>query len=53
MENQVLAEIRNFAVKRLNTEYGFCGCADGPNFAMLNSTDTDDKDIIITIKIDD
>ena len=50
MEDKILEEIKNFAVKKLNETYGSCGCASGDDFAMLNSEDRNGIDIRITIK---
>ena len=50
MDNEILEDIKNYAVKRLNEAYGYCGCASGENFSMLNSDDRDGMDIKITIK---
>ena len=52
MDNAILDEIKRFAIDRLKGTYGYCGCADAPDFAMLNSEDRDGKDIKITIKIE-
>jgi len=53
MDNEVLEEIKNFAISRLKSTYGFCGAADAPEFAMLNSSGGNGKDIKITIKAED
>ena len=54
MINKVLDEIKDFAVKKLNNTYGFCGLAESDNFAMLNSNDKKNgKDIKITIKAEE
>ena len=45
MENYILEEIKKFAVGKLIAAYGFCGCADGPQMAMLNSDDKNGIDI--------
>jgi hypothetical protein len=51
MKNQVLDDIKKYAAQRLQREYGFCGLADGPNSAFLNSSsDLDGIDITIEIK---
>ncbi len=49
MKNKVLEDIKNYATQRLKDEYGYCGVADGPNVAMLNSSDGP-EDITIIIK---
>lgn len=46
MNNKVLEEIKNFAIKRLKEEYGYCGAAEGDNMAMLNSGN-DGENLII------
>lgn len=51
MKNAVLEDIKNYAIKRLNQHYGFCGAASGENMAMLNSTDENGNDIVIEIKV--
>jgi hypothetical protein len=51
MINQTLNEIKDFAVRKLQEEYDFCGLADGEDMAMLNSTDKEGNDIIINIKV--
>ena len=51
MKNQALDDIKKYAAQRLQREYGFCGVADAPNFALLNSSsDSDGIDITIEIK---
>lgn len=51
MKNRVLDDIKKYAAQRLQREYGFCGVADAPNFALLNSSsDSDGIDITIEIK---
>ena len=37
MDNKILEEIKQFALKRMQQEYGYCGVAEGPNMAILNS----------------
>lgn len=51
MENVVLEDIKNYAIKRLNQQYGFCGAASGDTMAMLNTTDDKGNDIVIEIKV--
>ena len=53
MKNPILEEIRQFAITRLNSEYGFCGDASGDDICMLNSSDREGHDIKITIKLED
>ena len=52
MENEILREIINYATKRLNEKYGYCGVAESPTMAMLNSDDGEGHDIKIHIKIE-
>lgn len=52
MDNKVLNEIKEFAVSKLNKEYGYCGLAEGAEVAILNSDDKNGNDIKITIKIE-
>lgn len=51
MNNQILDDIKKYAVARLNQSYGFCGVADGPALAILNSDDRTGNDILITIEL--
>ena len=53
MDNEILDEIKDFAARKLNEAYGFCGVADGPDTALLNSSDREGKDITIEIKAED
>jgi len=48
MKNTVLEDIKNYAARRLQQEYGYCGITDGPNVALINSGG--DEDITISIK---
>ena len=50
MKNKVLEEIKEFATKKLNETYGYCGVAEGEDAAMLNSDDQQGNDIKIIIK---
>ena len=51
MKNRALDDIKKYAAQRLQREYGFCGVADAPDFALLNSSsDSDGIDITIEIK---
>ncbi len=52
MENDVLKDIIDYATQKLKTAYGFCGVAEGPKMAMLNSTDRQGNDIKIDIKLE-
>lgn len=49
MNNKVLEDIKNYAIQRLESEYGYCGAAEAPNMAMLNSGG-EGENIIIHIK---
>jgi hypothetical protein len=51
MDNKVLNDIIDYATKRLNAEYGYCGVAKGDKMAMLNSDDRKGSDIIIKIEL--
>lgn len=53
MKDRVLKEIKNFAMQQLRNHYGYCGCAEGEDMAMINSDDGNGRDIEITIKIKD
>ena len=50
MKNPVLEDIKNYAIKKLNEAYGYCGSAEGDDMAMLNSEDRKGMDIKINIK---
>lgn len=52
MENEVLKDIIDYAAKRLNAAYGYCGVAEGPEMAMLNSDDKNGHDIKIHITLE-
>ena len=52
MENPILKNIVDYATKQLNSAYGYCGVAVGPEVAMLNSDDGKGRDIKIIIKIE-
>lgn len=49
MKNPKLDEIKTQLVRMLMQRFGYCGCADGDNQAMLNTGNGDDN-FIITIK---
>ena len=49
MDNKVLDDIKKYAIQRLNSEYGYCGTAEAPAMAMLNSGN-DGENITIHIK---
>ena len=53
MENDVLKDIIDYAAKKLNAAYGYCGVAEGPKIAMLNSDDKAGNDIKITFKLEE
>jgi hypothetical protein len=53
MENKVVKEIIDYARKKLNSNYGFCGVAEGHKNAMLNSSDEKGNEIKIIIKVGD
>ncbi len=53
MENDVLKEIIDHATQKLKAAYGFCGVAEGPKMAMLNSSDGQGNDIKINIKLEE
>lgn len=52
MENEILKDIIDYATRKLNSAYGYCGVAEGPKMAMLNSDDGRGNDIKINIKIE-
>lgn len=49
MDNEVLKDILDYAVRKLNEAYGFCGVAEGSTCAMINSDDRKGIDIRIEI----
>ena len=51
MDNAVLEDIKRYAVAKLNESYGYCGVADGPAVAMINSDDRAGNDILIEISL--
>ena len=50
MKNAILERIKDFAVKELETAYGYCGVAEGDHMAMINSDDKNGLDIKIILK---
>ena len=53
MKNDVLNEIRDFAVNKLKDAYGYYGLADGDEGAFINSDDKGGKNIKIIFKLED
>lgn len=53
MDDPVLKDIMEYAVKKLKDNNGFCGLAEGPDVAHLNSDDGKGRDIKIVITIED
>jgi len=51
MKDKVLKDIIEYAIKRLNNSYGFCGVAESEEMAILNSEDRKGNGIKITIKL--
>lgn len=51
MENEILKDIIAYASRKLNSAYGYCGVAEGPKVAMLNSDDKSGNDIKIVIEV--
>lgn len=51
MKNEALQDIIEYATRKLNQSYGFCGVATGDSATMLNSNDNKGNDIIINIKL--
>ena len=51
MKNEILEDIKNYAIKKLKNEYGYCGSAEGGEMAIINSDDGDGNDITINIKL--
>ena len=48
----VVKDIIDYASRRLMDRAGFCGVAEGPNMAMLNSDDGAGHDIKIEVTIE-
>jgi len=53
MTNEILNEIKMFAIGKLQTSYGYCGVAESDEMIMINSDDKNGKDIIIKITLKD
>ncbi len=51
MKNEALNDIKEFATKRLQQEYGYCGVMENDEMVMINSDDKDGNDIAIKITI--
>lgn len=51
LDNAVLEDIKQYAMKRLNTHYGFVGAALSPTMAQLNSTDNAGNDLVIKFEV--
>lgn len=49
MKNKHLDSIKQSIVQNLNKTYGYCGLADGPNIAIINSGNGPDN-FVITIE---
>lgn len=49
MNNKILEDIKNYAIQKLKAEYGYCGLADAPEMAFINSGGDGEN---ITIKIE-
>jgi hypothetical protein len=52
MENEILKDIIDYARRKLNASYGYCGVAEGSKIAMLNSDDGKGGEIKINITIE-
>lgn len=53
MKNQTLETIKTFVTNKLKNDFGYCGCAEGPDIATINSDDGNGREIKITITIKD
>lgn len=51
MDNKILDEIKTIAIEKLNTAYGYCGCAENSKMAMLNSSNGKGEDISIIFRL--
>ena len=49
MKNDVLEDIKSYAVKKLTAAYGYCGLADYDDWTFIRSGD---NDVSIQIKIE-
>ena len=52
MKNSVLNEIKDFAVRKLQEEYGYCGVAEGDMMALINSGDKETITIKLKVEVD-
>ena len=50
MENKILEDIKEYAIKKLNNANSFCGVCIMPNEVLLNSTTPEGIDVKIVIK---
>jgi hypothetical protein len=51
MENPTLERIKLHAIQTLQTSFGYCGVAEGDDMVMINSSDSEGRDIKIEITI--
>ena len=51
MDDFVVEKIKEFAIKQLKENYGYCAVAETDTFVMLSSDNKKGKDIKITIKL--
>lgn len=51
MENEILNDIKEYAIKRLQEAYGYCGVAESDTSIFINSDDKKGNDIKIKIEL--
>ena len=51
MDNEILKDIIEYARTKLVEAYEYCGVAEGPDMALLNSEDHNGNDIKINITL--
>jgi len=51
MKNTILEEIKDYAIRKLGDNYSYCGVADSNEFCQINSSDSNESDIVIKISI--
>ena len=51
MENEILDNIKNYAIGLFQSKYGYCGIAESDKNAVINTDDGKGNNIIIKIEI--
>lgn len=52
MKDEVLNDIKKYAISKLQAAYGFVGAAESDEMVLLNSTNDKGEDIKITFKLE-